>query len=74
MKENLFFAFSLIGKIGFATAIPLVAFGLLGRYLDQIFGTSPYLVLIGFVLATVIVFFSVRKITKEAIERLNRKS
>jgi hypothetical protein len=43
MKKNLLFSFGLIGQIGFATAIPLVIFGLLGRYLDHRLNTAPYL-------------------------------
>jgi len=61
------FSFSLIGQIGFATALPLVIFGLLGRYLDNKYGTAPYLFLAGLFLATVIVYFTLRKIVRDAI-------
>lgn len=75
MKKSLLFSFGLIGTIGFATALPLVAFGLFGRYLDRNFGTSPFLFLIGLVIATVIVYFSVKQIVKDAVknfEKLNK--
>ncbi len=71
MRESLIFSFSLIGQVGFATAIPLVLFGLLGRYLDHRFGTSPYLTLTGLALATIIVYFTLRQIVKRAIKVFN---
>lgn len=77
MKKTLFFAFGLIGQIGFATAIPLVVFGLLGRYLDKQLGTSPYLTVAGFIAATPIVYFTIRKIVKDAMkefEKLNNNN
>lgn len=71
MKKSLLFSFGLIGQIGFATAIPLVVLGLLGRYLDSQFGTAPYLFLSGLAIATVLIYFTLRKIIKEAIEQFN---
>ena len=68
MKKSLIFSFSVIGQIGFATAIPLVLFSLLGRYLDRLFGTSPYLFLAGIVVATVLVYFILRQIVKQTIK------
>lgn len=72
MKKSLFFAFGLIGTIGFATAIPLVVLGLLGRYLDGRFGTAPYLFLLGLAIATVIVYFTLRQIVKRAMDSFNK--
>jgi len=74
VKESLFFSFSLIGQIGFATAVPLVVFGLIGRYFDHRFGTSPYLFLLGLTIATVVVFFTLKKLVKEAIAKFNKLS
>jgi len=71
MKKSLVFSFSFIGQIGFATAIPLVIFGLAGRWLDRYFNTSPYLFLTGLVIATIIVFFTLRNIIREAIKNFN---
>lgn len=67
LKKSMIFSFSLIGQVGFATALPLVIFGLLGRYLDDKYGTAPYLFLVGLFLATIIVYFTLRKIVKDAI-------
>lgn len=72
MKKSLLFSFGLIGQIGFTTAIPLVAFGLFGRYLDQKFGTNPYLFLLGLAVATVIVYFALRQIVNRATREFSK--
>lgn len=72
MKKTIIFAFSFIGQIGLTTAIPLVFFGLLGRYIDQKYGTGPYLMLFGFAIATVIVYFAIKKLVKEAIKEFDK--
>lgn len=71
MKKRLFFALSFIGSIGFATAIPLVSLALLGRYLDKYFGLSPYLFLSGIAVATVVIFFILRQIVRDATSKMN---
>jgi len=72
MKKILLFSFSFIGKIGFSVAIPLVAFGLIGRWLDKKFDTAPYLFLLGLAIATIIVYFILRKIVKETIKEFEK--
>jgi len=72
MKKSLFFAFGLIGQIGFTTAIPLVVLGLLGRYLDRRLGTAPYLFLSGLAIATLMVYFLLRKIIRDAIKEFEK--
>ncbi|MBI4363520.1 MAG: AtpZ/AtpI family protein [Candidatus Doudnabacteria bacterium] len=42
---------SLAMELGFIIALPLVAFGLIGKRLDAKFGTSPWLTLVGTLLA-----------------------
>ena len=42
---------SLAFEMGFIIALPLLAFGLAGKYLDQRFETAPLLTLIGIILA-----------------------
>lgn len=71
LKKSIIFSFSLIGQIGFATALPLVIFGLLGRYLDHKLGTSPYLFLLGILIATVQIYFYIRKIVRDATDRFD---
>ncbi len=70
MKKSLVFSLSFIGSIGFATALPLVIFALLGRFFDRMFNSSPYLLLTGIATATVIIFFILRKIVREASEKI----
>ena len=70
MKNSLIFSFSLIGQIGFATALPLVIFGILGRYLDKIYGTAHWFFFAGLLLATIQVFFYLRYIVKRASEQI----
>ena len=70
MKKSLLFSFSYIGQIGFATAIPLVIFAGLGRWLDNLYGTSPYLLLLGILVATIQIFFYLRKIVQVASEKV----
>ena len=72
MKESLVFSLSFIGSIGFATAIPLVSLALVGRYLDRYFNSSPYLFLSGIIIATVIIFFVLKKIIRDASEKINK--
>ena len=42
---------SLAFELGYIIALPLLAFILAGKYLDQRFGTHPYLKLLGLLLA-----------------------
>ncbi|OQB05840.1 MAG: putative F0F1-ATPase [bacterium ADurb.Bin212] len=72
MKKSLIFSFSLIGQIGFATAIPLVIFGLIGRYLDKQFSTAPWLFLFGLMLATLQIYFYLRSIVRKASESVKK--
>lgn len=69
MKKALLFSLSLFGQIGFGVAVPLVGLGLLGRYLDQRYNTGHVLVIAGIILATVIIFFYLKRVVKEAIEQ-----
>lgn len=48
------FALRIIGDFGVTIAVPIVAFALLGKWLDGRFGTRPYLLIVGFVLAAII--------------------
>lgn len=72
MKKALVFSLSFIGSVGFATAIPLITLSLLGRYLDGMFNLAPYLFLSGIALATVIIFFILKKIIADASEKINK--
>jgi len=70
MKKSLFFALAFFSKVGIVTALPLVSLGLLGRYLDRRFGTSPKLLIALMILAFVITLIELKKLAKEATEGL----
>jgi len=67
MKQGLLFSLGLIGQIGFSVAIPLVAFALFGRWLDRQFHSGNDFFFAGIVIATILIYFILRKIIKEAI-------
>ncbi len=69
-KENTFSVMSLAWELGYIITIPLVAFTLGGRFLDKKLGTSPFLLLIGVVLAIV---FSTYTIYKKMIDVIDTK-
>lgn len=73
MKNKLFFSLSLVSYIGISTAIPLVVFGLGGRYLDSKYQSSPKLFIVGIAIAAVISFFTLRAITSRAIKVLSKE-
>lgn len=58
-------AFNLAWELGYTIVIPLVIFALAGRYLDQRYDTSPWMLLAGMALAiTVTTIALVRKFSK----------
>lgn len=72
MKKELLFSFAFIGEIGFATALPLVVFGLLGRYLDKLYQTSPYMFLLGILIASIQIFFYLKMIIEKAKKNISK--
>ncbi|MEK9156238.1 MAG: AtpZ/AtpI family protein [Patescibacteria group bacterium] len=66
MRKSLLYSFTFIGEVGFATALPLVIFGLLGRYLDKKYGASPWFLLAGILIATIQIYFYLRVIIQKA--------
>lgn len=71
LQKSIIFSFSLIGQIGFATAIPLVVLGLSGKYLDNKLDTGPYLFLAGLIIATFLVYLILRKIVRDSLDKMN---
>ncbi len=67
-EEKTFSALSLAWSLGYSIALPLVAFGLLGRWLDNVFGTSPWLLLIGIFFAVTVSSWLVFKKAMEIIK------
>lgn len=44
---------SVVGNLGLAIAVPLVIFGLIGRFIDKHYHTSPWFLLAGIFLALI---------------------
>lgn len=59
---------SLALELGYVIAIPIVVFGLLGRFLDKKFDSSPVLLLAGILVSIIVssigIYSKVRKIIK----------
>lgn len=50
-REYYLFAFRIIGDFGVTIAVPVIIFVLIGQYLDALYGTKPWVLIAGFVLA-----------------------
>lgn len=57
----------LVGEIGWIIALPAVGLGLLGRYADLKFGLTPWLFILGLLLAFTISTFAVYRSVKSAL-------
>ncbi|HUT21929.1 MAG TPA: AtpZ/AtpI family protein [Candidatus Bipolaricaulota bacterium] len=68
-KKPWVFALGLTFQLGYTIAVPLVALALIGRFLDERFETSPWLLLIGIILSLFIsswlIYFKIIKIFAE---------
>jgi len=76
MKKNLLFSLSFIGTVGIVTATPAVTLGLLGRWLDKHFGTSPKFLIALMLIALVLSLLILVRIAKDATKRfeeINKK-
>ena len=65
--SSLALSLRLAWSLGYIVAIPTVALGLGGAYVDKLYGTSPIFILIGFVLAAVIAGLGVYRKVKEIL-------
>ena len=61
-------AVSLAWELGYTIAVPLVIFALGGRFLDKKLGTSPFLLLLGVILAITTTTWLVYKKTKSLMD------
>jgi len=66
-NEKSFRPLSLAWELGYTIAIPLVGFALLGRFIDNYFGTSPIFLFAGIVFSVVVTTFLVYWKTKDII-------
>ena len=62
--KSVWSALSLAWELGYLIAIPVALFGFGGAYLDTYFGTSPWCMLAGFVLAAALSFLAVMRKVK----------
>lgn len=67
-KSSTWFALGLVWQLGYTIAIPLVVFGLIGRFLDNKFGTSPWLLLAGILLSLIVSSIGVYRKTMKIME------
>ena len=57
----------LVGEIGWIIALPAVGLGLLGRYADLKFGLTPWLFILGLLIAFTVSTFAVYRSVKSAL-------
>lgn len=73
MPRNVWQVLGFAWELGFIIALPLVALGLAGKYLDARWGTRPWLTLAGILLAMVStglwLYRRLREVTKRAQSR-----
>ena len=67
LKDDLFLAVRLAWDFGWIIAIPAVAFGFGGAYLDKTQGTSPLFLILGFALALTLSSLGIRRKVKEIL-------
>lgn len=70
MKKSLLFSFQLLALVGFATAIPVLALGFLGRYIDNILKTGQVFFVVGLVIAAPLSYLLVKKIVTRKVKSL----
>lgn len=59
------FGLRIVGEFGGLIAIPVVVFVLVGRWLDERWGTKPWMTVVGFLVAAAISALMVWRRTKE---------
>lgn len=52
-NKTMWLALSTVGNLGLAIAVPIAIFGLIGRFLDKHYNTSPWFLLLGIFLALI---------------------
>lgn len=53
-REYYLFALRIAGDFGVSIAAPVVIFAWVGQYMDEKYGTRPWLLILGFVLAALL--------------------
>lgn len=60
-RKYVILAFRIIGDFGATIAVPVVLFAYIGRKLDAHFSSSPWLTILGFVLAAALTTVMIRR-------------
>ncbi|MFA5872010.1 MAG: AtpZ/AtpI family protein [Parcubacteria group bacterium] len=68
-KDESWSAASLAWELGYIIAVPLVILALIGRYLDNKLGTSPWFLLVGILIAVFVSSYGIYKKFKDIIEK-----
>jgi predicted permease len=53
-RRYIMLAMRIMGDFGLSIALPVVAFAMIGKRLDAKYGTSPWLIILGFALAAML--------------------
>jgi len=61
---------SLAWRLGYTIAVPLVVFALLGRFADQALETTPWMMLMGILVATIVTSILLYRKIKKTLSRL----
>lgn len=67
IRQDLMLAVRLAWNFGYIIAVPAVAFGFGGAYLDKQYGTSPTFILIGFAAALALSGLGIWRAVKEIV-------
>ncbi|PIS41047.1 MAG: hypothetical protein COT26_00065 [Candidatus Kerfeldbacteria bacterium CG08_land_8_20_14_0_20_43_14] len=73
-KSNFWQALGLAWELGYVIAIPIVVFGLLGRFLDKKFHSSPWLLLAGIIVSIAISSFGLVSKFKKMLKKIEDTS
>lgn len=63
-RRTMLFALRIVGDFGVTIAVPIVFFAVIGKRLDAAYGTAPWFLVAGFVLAAVISAVTIVRKTK----------
>ncbi len=64
-RRYMLLGFRIVGSFGAIIALPVIAFVLLGQYMDAKFGHAPWWTVGGFVTASILTVLIIRKKAKE---------
>ena len=73
-KSGFWQALGIAWELGYVIAIPIVVFGLLGRFLDKKFQTSPWLLLAGIIISIAISSFGLVSKFKKMLKKIEDTS